>query len=170
MTTTEIPMTTAVHKSLLVFLIDDSVKAIRAVYEKVNEPTAIAPMPMAYGQDDPHSSPKLRGYLFKTHSADHKVGDLLVVPTDTRHGFTVVKVVEIDAEPDMDAQHAIKWVVGKVDTATYFDIVEQELSIIDTVAKAELKTKRDNLRKTLLGEHEDQFADMKLAIGKGEVK
>ena len=158
-------MTSAVHKSLLVFLLDDSVKAIRAVYEKVNEPAAAAEMPMAYGQADPETSPKLRGYLFKTHTSDHKVGDLLVVPTDTRHGFTVVKVVEVDAEPDMNAQSDVKWIVGKVDTATYFDIRAQEAEIIDKVAKSELKAQRDKLRETLLGADSERFEGMKLAIG-----
>ena len=152
------------HPSLLVFLLDDSVRGVRAVYEKVDEVEMQAPAPMAYGQEAEKRAQKLRGYLFKTTDQTLAVGDLCVVPTDTRHGFTVVKLVEVDAEPDMDSQLEHKWIVGKVDVSQYFETKAQEQRILDKVAKQELRVKKEELRKTLLGAQADDFANMKLAI------
>lgn len=150
------------HPSLLVFLLDDKVKAVRAVYEKVDEPIP-APTPAAYGEDT-KTARKLQGFLFKTLDDTLFVGQLVVVPTDTRHGFTVVKIVEIDAEPDMRTDKEVKWVVGPVDVAEYHRVREGEQSILAKVAKQKLRKEREALRETLLGAEAAEFDEMRLLL------
>lgn len=38
----------------------------------------------------------MKGYIFKTTIKDIHIDDLVVVPTGTRWGFTVCKVIDID--------------------------------------------------------------------------
>ena len=63
---------------------------------------------------------------FKTHDQTIAFGDLVVVPTKTRHGMTVVKVVD-DYPSSAFAMDDIKeWVVCKVDTTEYDRIMQIE--------------------------------------------
>lgn len=79
--------------STAVFLINDKARAIKAVYE-------------------PHDGVKQT--TFKTLDPDIKKDDLVVVATGTRHGFTVVKVVETDLSIDFKDKTEMCWIVSKL--------------------------------------------------------
>lgn len=111
------------NRSLTVFLVDNTVKALRARYEEG-------------GKEE----------IFKTFDDTIKKDDILVVESGTRHGFTTVKVTEIDVTVDIEDSTAnVKWVVTKVDLADHKAILEQEAAAIDKVRVAEFNKKKRDL-------------------------
>ena len=64
-------------------------------------------------------------YTYKT-TMTHEVGDFVVI--ETVKGFQVVKVAEVHAKSQIDGQSTIpyKWVVCKVEQATYNSICDSE--------------------------------------------
>ncbi len=116
--------------STAVFLINDSVRAIAVDYEPTGKRT-----------------------IFKTLDADIKVDDFVVVPTGTRHGMTVVRVVEVDSDVDYDAPQPVEWVVQRVDRSEYDQTVAQEAEAIKAVKSAEVRKKREDLAAAMLKDH-----------------
>lgn len=117
--------------SLAVFLISQECRAIQVCYTVHND-----------------GSPK-ELYTFKSFDQSLKADDYVIVPTDTRHGMTVCKIVEVDIEPDFDAVHDFKWIIGKVDLADFEDIKSKEAEAILKIRKAEKRSMREKLRKSL---------------------
>lgn len=117
--------------STAVFLINDKLRALTAIYEP-DVGTALA-----------------KREMFKTLDPTIKVGDLLVVPTDTRHKMTVVKVTEVDVDVDYDSPAQVRWVVGKVDDEPFKRITAQEEEAIKLMKNAEALDKREVLRKKM---------------------
>ncbi|MHB8283998.1 MAG: hypothetical protein ACYDD1_04910 [Caulobacteraceae bacterium] len=87
--------------------------------------------------------------LYKTLDETLKKGDYVVVPTSTRHGFTVCKIEEVDFVVNFDTTIQFEWIVGKVDKDAYDAIVAQEKIVLDRVAKAEENRKRKELAEAL---------------------
>ncbi len=114
-----------------VFLINPDARAVQCTY------------------DEKEGGAKLQSYTFKTIDKSIKVGDLVVVPTATRHCMTVVKVVETDIDIDVDTPHEIKWVVGKVDLMTHQALLDMEAEAITKIKAAEMQKKRKELAATL---------------------
>lgn len=129
--------------SLSVFLINDNVRAIACTYE----------------QDAP-DRPAGRT-IFKSLDATLKAGDFVVIPTDTRHKLTVVKIVETDVDVDYDSHDQMTWIVGKVDLTDHELVLRQEAEAITSIKSAEKRKKQDELRKALII---DQQAIKALAI------
>lgn len=126
--------------SRIVFLINDQVRAIKAKYED-NGPAE----------------------MFKTFDATLAVGDLAVVQSGTRHMMTVVKVTEVDVDVNFDGATAIQWVVQKIDTPAFDAILAQEGQAISAVQAAELRRKKEELRRTMFKDHEASIASLALA-------
>jgi hypothetical protein len=116
--------------STAIFLVNKSVRAVRVSYDA--EPNRHNP-----------------ANFFKTFDESLTKGDFVVVPTNTRHGFTVCKVEEIDFVVNFDSHTQYDWIVGKVDKAAYDSIVEQEKTVLDRIAKAEENRKRKELAEAL---------------------
>lgn len=130
------------NKTTAVFLINPNVRALRATYENKQ------------GEE---------GEVFKTFDTDIKVDDLIVVETSTRHGMTVVKVVETDVDVDVEAQTVVRWVVGKVDTAPYQMLIKQEEDALKKIQAAELRQKRERLREALFADQMDEIRALPLS-------
>ncbi len=81
-----------------VFLINNAVRAVVCTYEAEDK------------------SPRT---MFKTFDKTIRVGDLVIVPTNTRHRMTVCKVVETDVDVDFDNSACVHWIVSKVDITQY---------------------------------------------------
>lgn len=113
--------------STAIMIVNDSIRAIRCAYEPTQEGT--------------------KTYLFKTLDPSIKNGDLVVVPSTTRYKRAVVKVVEVNVEPDFESDVQVEWIVGKIDNADYSAIKKAEQEFIDKSRAAEKKAKRDELRK-----------------------
>lgn len=120
-----------------IFLVNKRVRAVVGIYE-----------------DDQDGKLKVTRTLFKTLDPDIKVGDFVLVPTETRHKMTVNKIVEVDAEVDFDSRTAMSWVIGVVDKTTYDEVVAMEASAIVQIKSAEKRKKQDELRAALLKDNE----------------
>lgn len=130
--------------SKIIFLINDQVRAVRAVYEEEtnkNQPV----------------------HTFKTLDEDVKVGDLVIVPSSTRHMFTVVKVIEVDVDVNFDASGAIEWIVSRIDQSNFALHKEQEAKAISVVQQAQLRRKKAELREAMFKDHEDKIATLQIA-------
>lgn len=106
-----------------IFLVNDNVRCVRVNYDGSTS----------------------KDHTFKTFDHSLKVDDLVLVPTDTRHGFTVCKIVEINVDIDYDSSTQFKWVVGKVDLDSYEKVLEQEKIVVEAVKEAMVQKKRSDL-------------------------
>lgn len=128
--------------STAVFLINDSARAIYATYE---------------------CDANAKRELFKTFDKSIVVDDLIIVPTDTRHKMTVCKVVEVDVDFDMETSHQVKWIIDKVSLAAFHKTLAQEEVAIEAIKSAELRKKREELRKSLFADHSAKLAELDIA-------
>lgn len=115
--------------STAVFLINANVRAVLCTYEA-----------------EDHA----KKTMFKTLDKSVRVGDLVVVPTDTRHKMTVCKVTDVDVDVDFDCATPVNWVVTKVDRAAHETTLSQEAEAIATIKSAETRKKRDELRAAIM--------------------
>lgn len=127
---------------------------------------AVRPVRVSYDPDVPkHNNPDK---LFKTLDESLKVGDMVVVPTNTRHGMTVCKVEEIDFRVNFDSHTEFAWIIGKVDTPAYDAIKEQEKQVIDRIGEAEENRKRAELA-TALGLATINLTDLDIVNGSAQL-
>lgn len=126
--------------SLIVFLINDSARAIKGQYEDGGVKT-----------------------LFKTFDATINVDDFAVVESSTRHELTVVKVTEVDVDINFDTEKNVKWVVQKIDMPPYKTVLTQEREAISAVQAAERARKKEELRATMFANHETKIKALSLS-------
>jgi hypothetical protein len=111
--------------STSIFLINNEARAVIGIYE-------------------PGDSAKR--VMFKTLDPDIKVGDLVVVPTDTRFKFTVFKILEVDVDVDFDSAVPVDWIAGRFDKVAYEQVVAQEQKSIQVIKQADANHKKEELR------------------------
>lgn len=128
------------NNSTIVFLINDSVRAIKATYEE-------------RGKEE----------IFKTFDPDIAVDDLVVVESTTRHDMTVVKVTEVDVDLDFDTTEKVKWIVQRIDKPGFMQVLANEAKAIDTVKSAERRRQKAELRANLMKDHEGEFDKLALS-------
>lgn len=128
--------------STKVFLVNEHVRAIVGVYEA--EVNGIVP-----GTNKP--APRT---TYKTLDRTIRVGDLVIVPSGTRHGFTTMKVVETDVDVDFDSHVEMKWVAARFDPSDYDKILREEDELLSVIKSAERRKKKDELRKALIVDQE----------------
>lgn len=135
--------------STAIFLINENVRAVMCAYE------------------NKENAPKT---MFKTVDPDIKEGDFVIVQSSTRHGMTVVKVVDTDPEiePDFDSNEELKWIVGTIDLEDFEELKKMEDDAIVAIKKAEKRKKRDDLRKTLMADYEETIKELPIAGAGGE--
>lgn len=132
--------------STAVFLINpEAVRAMRCAYE-------------VGSREKP-----AQGYIFKTFDKTLKVDDYVVVPTDTRHGMTVVKIAEVDVDFDIDTEVSMKWIIGPVDTSAYAHTLEMEEIAIAKIKSAEMRKKREDLAEKLFADKRGDLATLEIA-------
>lgn len=124
-----------------VFLINDKARALIGTYET--------------GDHTPKT-------LFKTFDSTIKKDDLVIVPTGTRHLFTVVKIVEEDVEIDLETAKPV-WIVSKLDQGPFNALLAAEGEAVTAIRSAEKNRKREELRKTLLADTEAKIRGMPIA-------
>ena len=129
----------------MIFLLSDTVRGVRVQY-------------------DPKDTNK-KGYLFKSMDESLEEDDLVIIPTDSRHGMTVGKVMGFDDEIDLDMDMELKWILGRVDTQAADSIIEQEQTAITAADRAEKDKRRKELREALM--EQTGGALEKLAITSG---
>jgi len=129
--------------STAVFLINNKVRAIKCTYEA----------------DDKAA----KRTLFKTMDETIRVGDFVIVPTDTRHNMTVCKVVEVDVDVNFEDPTKVDWIIGTVDRSNYEEVLAQEDTAIQKIKAAELRKKREDLRDSLLKNHMAEIETLPIA-------
>lgn len=134
------------NKSTAIFLIDPSVRCISAAYDKTKSGSKEIPTEIK---------------SFKTFDSTLAVGDLIVVPTDTRWGFTIAKVTAVDLHVDFDDHTLMRWVVSKITINEYENILQQELGVMDKIADADREARRKKLAAELT-EHVPDFRGFSL--------
>ena len=130
------------NTSTVIFLVNDTVRAVDAMYE---------------------TDPNKKRTTFKTLDQTIKVGDLAVVPTDTRHKFTVVKVVDVDVNIDLESPITVDWIVAKIDLTDHELVSSQEADMIKVIKSAETRRKREELAKALMADNKDAILALPIA-------
>lgn len=141
--------------STAIFLINNKVRAIHAIYEAIDEPA------------QRHGNPP-KVTMFKTLDQTIKVDDFIVVPTDTRHKMTVVKVTETDVDVDFESSANVHWIIGRVDRRPYEDLLVREGETVKAIQSATRRKKRDDLRETMLADHVQDLKLLPMASMNGE--
>lgn len=118
-------------KSRAVFLISDDIRCVMASYEV-----------------DHHGKPTSENE-FKTLDPDIKIGDFVVVETDTRWKMTVCRVEKIDVDPDLDSNEPMRWVVDTVDRRAFNQASKQESDAMTAINQAERRKRRKELREAM---------------------
>lgn len=114
-----------VHKSKLIFLLDEvDVRVVGVTYESHKDALALP---------------------FKTMDTNLKVGDFVVMPTESRWLMTVGRVEEINVEPDLDMV-PIEWLRSSVDLSAYEEILDGESQLISAANSAEKRALKAKLR------------------------
>jgi hypothetical protein len=98
-------------------------------------PDAVRPVRVDY---DPEATYKNYSptRVFKTVDPTIKVGDMVIVQTRTRHGFTVCKVTEVDFPVDYNSGEQWDWIAQKFDVDAFNKILDIEKGVTQQVAKA----------------------------------
>ncbi len=135
--------------STAVFLINKNVRAVLGTYEVGDS---------------------AKRETFKTLDQNLKAGDFVVVPTDTRHGMTVVKIVDTDVDVDFDSKDNVRWIIAKVDRAPFDGMLEQEAEAIKAIKSAELRKKRDELRNAMFADHIETLKALPIAAINGDTE
>jgi hypothetical protein len=117
--------------STAVFLINDTCRAVEAIYE---------------ADTDQRKAPRT---IFKTFDDTIKAGDIILVPSETRHRVTTCKVTAVDIEIDITTTADIKWVIGVVDQAHYEQLKAVEENAIRQIKAAEKTHQREELKKKM---------------------
>jgi pantothenate kinase len=106
--------------------------------------------------------------IFKTLDATIREGDFVVVPTKTRHGMTVSKVVETDVDIDFDSATPTAWVVSRIDQSAYEATIAQEADAITVIKSAEKTKKRNELAAALLVDSKDALKALPIYVMNGD--
>ena len=135
--------------SRAIFLISDEVRAVNVTYEDTENASRT---------------------MYKTLDQNLKVDDYVVVPTTTRHGMTVCKVVEVDVDPEIESPAKMGWILDTVDKRMGDDIKRQEEEAMEKIKSAEKRRKRAELRESLLADAEDEVKALPIYNIKSETK
>jgi len=126
-----------------VMLINPNIRAIRTTYEK--------DICDAQGKVV-NARPRV---IYKTLDTSIKLGDLVIVPTSTRHGTTAVLVDGVDVEVDFESETAIGWIIDKVDATNHTLVLAEEGKWIEQLKASEKRAKREEIKKKMF----DMYAD-----------
>ncbi len=107
-------------------------------------------------------------YTYKSLDTTIVKDDLVVVPTNTRMGFTVVKVIECDVEIEIESSIEYKWIAGRFDKTVYDELLRQEDMAISRIKKAKKTRARRELKETIL-EDVDESDLTSLPVFRGEM-
>lgn len=128
--------------STAIFLISDTVRAVEGIYENSD------------------NAPRT---TFKTFDTSIKIDDYVVVPTETRHKMTVVKIVDVDIDLDVETNEDIKWIVGTVNRESFEDLTAQEEDAIARIKSAQKRKKRQELAAALMADAEEEIKALPIA-------
>lgn len=103
----------------------------------------VRPVRVEYDPDNKYNNNPMK--WFKTINPDIAKDDLVIVQTNTRYGFTICKVVEIDFAVDFNSSEPWGWVGDKFDKAVFDKVLAVEDGVKLRVAKAQENKMRQEL-------------------------
>lgn len=124
---------------------------------------AVRPMRVEYDPDTYKNNSPMRN--FKTIDPSIAKDDLVIVQTNTRHGFTVAKVIEADFPVDFNDPSPWGWVCQKFDKATFDHVKATEDKIVRRVAEVQENKMRQELMDAA-GLGDVSFSDLDLMTPK----
>lgn len=128
--------------SSAVMLINQNIRAIHVSYEKKDETKPNAPEPTRY--------------TFKSLDQSLKVGDYVIIPTDSRHFMTVGRVEAVDVDVDFESDIQLKWIIDRVNREVHDTVLLEEGKWIEALKVAEKRRKREEIKKSLLDSYTDE--------------
>lgn len=140
MTKIEKPTYVSPKDSKKIFLINDDVRAMRGKYEETG-----------------------KAELFKTFDQSIRIGDIVTVPSTTRHGITTVKIVDADVEFDFDNTEEAHWIISRVDPDEFLTLIRKEQDALHTIRRSELAQQRAKLRSAIFENQEEVLKTIDLA-------
>lgn len=140
---------TITNYSTAIMLFNKNIKVVKVSYDPLPSSPVVAPPPY------PFPAPKVAYHeksltAYKTLDASLKVGDYVIVPTNSRHNMTVCKVEEIDVVVDLESNTKIGWLVGKVDRQDYDKSIQVEEEWINVMKASAVKKKHDELKESMM--------------------
>jgi hypothetical protein len=139
-----------VNHSTAIFLFNDKVRAVLAIYEA----------PPAAGMPEPKKT------MYKTLDPSVKVGDLVLVPSGTRHNVTVVKVTNIGVDVDPESPTQVDWIIAVVDRSAYEKVKGDEAQAIDAIKSAQKTKKRNEIAAAVLADAKEGLAGLAIVDSK----
>jgi hypothetical protein len=136
-----------VNYSIAVFLLNDNCRLCRGIFEA----------------DSPDGKTLARRELLKTFDPTIANGDIVMVPTSTRHGVSVLKITEVDTDLDIDTTEDVRWVIGKVDQEYYTMLKHQEEQAIAAIKQAELKKKKKAMMETMAMDYVEDLKSLPIS-------
>jgi hypothetical protein len=136
-----------VRSDKAIFMVSDNVVAVRGVYD----PSEMPKSSVTRGHD--WAAKERVGELFKTLIPDLEVGDLVVVESASRTGFSTIKVTEVGADFDFDSDEICRWVTQRIDVDAYKNLREREATAVGQVKTYQRNSQRDELRRQMLGDN-----------------
>lgn len=122
-------------------------------------PDAVRPVRVEYDPDNKYNNSPMK--VFKTVDPSITVGDLVIVQTHTRHGFTIAKVTAVDFAVDYNDGQEWGWIGGKFDHEAFKSIIAIEDGVKNKVAKANENKMRQEII-AAMGLGEVSFNDLQL--------
>lgn len=134
------------NPSTVIFLINDTVKAVAVEYE-----------------------PKGNTTLLKTMDPSIKVGDFVVCQSSTRHEMTTAKVVEVDVDIDLESTVTVPWLISVIDVDGFNSLLAKEAEAVATIKAAQDRKKKAELRAALSADKDEQVLALDLNTVDGKV-
>lgn len=141
--------------SIAVLVINAKCRAVRGTYEP----------------DPVEGRETIKRVLYKTFDPSIKVGDICVVPSDTRHKFTTVKITHVDVDDyDLDDTTPVDWIVTRVDQDNYKQMLAQEGEAVNLMRAGEKQKKREALREQFMVGQDEKILALPIATHVEEPK
>lgn len=151
-----------VRSDKAILLVSDDVIAVRGVYDPHNavehRKARLAP------HEEEWAAQERNGELFKTLMPDLAVGDIVVVESASRTGYSTIKITEVNADFDFDSDEPCRWVVQRIDTASFAERRRREAEAVKQVKNSQRNSQREEIRRQMMGGAPNAAEDIQ-AIG-----
>jgi hypothetical protein len=138
-----------VRSDKAILLVSDEVIAVRGVYDPSE--TAGRNKVKYAAHESEWAETERNGELFKTLIPDLTVGEIVVVESASRTGFSTIKITEVNADFDFDSDEPCRWITQRIDIDAHKDLRQREAAAVGKVKNAQRSSQREEIRRQMLG-------------------